>query len=161
MAEAQSLQVFGYPQEIVQQFASSPAPLRLRMATSNTANAIEIYNASGVLSYAMAGAGTQTQGVSPASGAATTLNTGGTVTPTASIMRTVNGGAVTGVIIAVGTVDGQTFTLTNEGSGSITFAAVATSHVADGVTTVIPVLTARTFIWLANAVQPAWYRTSG
>jgi hypothetical protein len=76
-------------------------------------------------------------------------------------MRTVNGGAVTGVIIAVGTVDGQTFTLTNEGSGSITFAAVATSHVADGVTTVIPVLTARTFIWLANAVQPAWYRTSG
>lgn len=166
MAEVQQYQIYQFAAEYVQQSASSPAPVRIRQAASNTANAIEVYNPSGVLAYAVGGTGgvttgAVTQSVSPASGVSTTIANGNTVTPTASIMRTTNVGAVTGLIVASGTVDGQTFTLINEGSGTVSFAAVGTSHVADGATTAIPVLTGRTLVWMANVVTPAWYRTSG
>lgn len=73
-----------------------------------------------------------------------------------------NGSARTGVILQAGTYDGQEVTVINEdttAAHSITFAAVATSHVANGVTTVINGLTQRIFRWSANAATPAWFTT--
>ncbi len=70
------------------------------------------------------------------------------------------GSARTGWIMAVGTYDGQVVVVNNEdttAANSITFDVVATSHVANGATTVINGLQARRFIWSAHAATPAWY----
>ena len=60
-------------------------------------------------------------------------------------------GAITGMILQAGESDGQTFMIRNISAFSITFAAVATSNVADGVSAVVPALTAIRFIWDATA----------
>src|SRR6059058_1301350 len=69
-------------------------------------------------------------GVDPAgqqygSGAATSaLATGNTITPAGPNAVFTTGGAITGVIMAPGTYDGQVFTAINNSANSITFAAV-------------------------------------
>jgi len=51
-----------------------------------------------------------------------------------------------------------TFTLVNQGAGSITFAALGTSHVATGTACVIPAGTSMTFAWVA--ASSTWYPVS-
>jgi hypothetical protein len=65
-------------------------------------------------------------------------------------------GNVTGVIMAAGAFAGQTLIVVNQSAFTVTFAAAGTSNVADGVSDVIPALTARTFTWDANT--DLWYR---
>lgn len=87
-----------------------------------------------------------------ATGNTITLPTGGDTKP-----LTATGGAVTGIILTAGTVDGQKLTLFNkEASNSITFAAAGTSNVADGTSAVIAALRAMTLIW--DQVSSRWYR---
>jgi len=63
---------------------------------------------------------------------------GQTITlPTSSSKLLTNNGAYTGIILAVGTVDGQQLTLINNTANSVTFAAQGTSNVADGASAVI------------------------
>lgn len=86
------------------------------------------------------------------------LATGGTIaTAGLGISRVNPGAAVTGAILAAGTQDGQAVVVENDSSANtITFAASGTSHVADGVSDVIAVLTARLFVW--NATAGLWSR---
>lgn len=63
-------------------------------------------------------------------------------------------GAVTGAIIAAGTITGQRITLVNESANSITFAASGTSNVADGVSDVIAANTGASYTWSGSL----WYR---
>lgn len=69
------------------------------------------------------------------------------------------GGAVTGVTMDVGLIDQQSISVHNNSAFTLTFAALATSHVADGVADVIPANTVRCFIWLqqANSGNGAWF----
>lgn len=59
------------------------------------------------------------------------------------------GGAVTGIILQPGSYQGQEITVINEAgpANSVTMAAAGTSHVADGVSSVIAGATARKFVW--------------
>ena len=65
--------------------------------------------------------------------------------------------AATGVILAAGTEDQQEVLLFNESANTITFAAVATSNVANGTSASIASLTAMRLAWNAQAATPAWY----
>jgi hypothetical protein len=74
-------------------------------------------------------------------------------------------GNITGLILGTndpgtGGADGgdwsnTTFTLINQGAGSITFAALATSHVSTGTACVIAAGQAMTFVWISNS--NTWY----
>jgi hypothetical protein len=66
--------------------------------------------------------------------------------------------AVTGLILQPSTLGTQQVTVLNTTGFTLTFAAAGTSHVADGVTDVIPANTARTFTW--DAITSLWYRTA-
>lgn len=66
--------------------------------------------------------------------------------------------AVTGVILEPPSNTWAQVTVINESANSITFAVSGTSHVADGVSNVIPALTARTFTYDGNT--NLWYRTA-
>ena len=86
-------------------------------------------------------------GVSSAGAVATnsTINTSGF-----SAARAVPAGAVTGVILQAGTVQGQEFILMNESTtngNSITFAASGTSNVTGGASVAVAGNASRTFIW--------------
>lgn len=83
----------------------------------------------------------------------------GTVASNVAVSRVTPAGAVTGIIITAGAVDGQMLTVVNQGlaASSITFAAAATSNVADGVTTIIAGLRSASFVWMAGTAL--WYRT--
>ncbi len=83
--------------------------------------------------------------------------TGGTVATTSDVVVSNPAAAITGVILAAGTVDKQLVTIINIAAAvnTITFAAAGTSNVADGVSSVIAGLNARTFIWSATAAR--WY----
>ena len=85
------------------------------------------------------------------------IATDGTVTlPTYSSIKRLNpAAAVTGVILPVGREEGDTVTLVNISANSITFAAAATSRVADGASAVIAALTRMTLIWDATAAR--WF----
>lgn len=63
----------------------------------------------------------------------------------------------TGLILGGGFSDGQLLVVTNVGTGSLTFAAAATSHVADGASDVIAAGTSRLFIF--DSGTSLWYRT--
>lgn len=66
--------------------------------------------------------------------------------------------AVTGLILAVPpNGDGTQVTVVNTTAFALTFAAAATSHVADGVLDVIPALAARTYTYYGAA--SLWYRS--
>jgi hypothetical protein len=84
--------------------------------------------------------------------------TGGTI-PTAGmgLTRCSPAGAITGVILQQGTLDGQIIIVENDAAAAntITFAAAGTSFVANGVTTVIAGLTAVAYVW--NATTSLWY----
>lgn len=89
------------------------------------------------------------------------VNVNGDTIPTSSdIARSAPGGAITGVILQPGAYNGQRVVVANESAAAstITFAAAATSNVADGVTTVIPGLRASQFWW--NSATSRWYRTA-
>jgi hypothetical protein len=88
------------------------------------------------------------------SASAASLTTGGSIaTANISISRVTTSGAVTGVILASGTVSGQIVTVVNESANSITFAVSGTSHVADGTSDIIAANTARSFVWTGSL----WY----
>jgi hypothetical protein len=73
------------------------------------------------------------------------------------VLRAISGsGSYTGLILAAGGYPSQQVTVMNEGTGSLTFADAATSHVADGTDDVIAANMARTFIW--NSAASLWYR---
>jgi hypothetical protein len=82
------------------------------------------------------------------------LATSGTIAITSPVSLVAPTVAVTGVILTAGTVVGQTETVINNSGFTITFAAVATSHVADGVSDVIALNTARTYVWSGTS----WFR---
>lgn len=62
-----------------------------------------------------------------------------------------------GMILASGNYTGQRITVMNIGTGSLTFAATATSHVADGAADVIAAGTAATYVW--DEIGSLWYRS--
>ena len=68
-------------------------------------------------------------------------------------------GAVTGAILQAGTKGGQIIVVTNESAAAstVTFAAVATSNVAGGVTDSIAGLHAHMFIWDSLSTPAAWF----
>lgn len=93
----------------------------------------------------------------PLTGTATVLGTGGTITPTSRIMRFSNAGAITGVIMAASTQDGQEVIVCNESANSVTFAVVGTSRVLNGVSAVIAANSAMKLVWVAAAnTTGAW-----
>lgn len=88
---------------------------------------------------------------SPATASSGTISTAGIGTS-----RSTPAAAITAVVLAAGTVDGQEVTVVNEsttGANSITFAASGTSNVANGVSTVISGLTCAKLKWRGSL----WY----
>jgi hypothetical protein len=84
---------------------------------------------------------------------ATTIGTNYALYPVSSTA------AVTGLILQVpANGDGTQITVINTTAFTLTFAAAATSHVADGVSDVIPALSSRTFTYYGTAAL--WYRTA-
>lgn len=93
---------------------------------------------------------------SPVTAAQTLASTNTVTLPTTGIVKLVtNAGAVTGIILPVGRVDGDEIVLMNISANSITMAAAGTSRVADGVSCVIAALTKMSFRW--SATQSLWY----
>jgi hypothetical protein len=86
--------------------------------------------------------------------ASTALATGGSIANGFPAIIVTPTAAVTGVIIPVGGSTGQMLTVINNTAFTITFAAVATSHVADGTLDVIIANSARDFIWSGAA----WFK---
>lgn len=87
------------------------------------------------------------------------ITTGATINPGVNYSaRVAPAAAATGVILAPGQYPGQECVVINESvaASSITFAAAATSHVADGATTALPGLQARSFVW--DSITQLWYR---
>jgi|SRR6266568_4702621 len=80
----------------------------------------------------------------------------GTIAITFPVTLVAPAAAITGMILTSGTVDGQTQTIINNSAFSITFAVVATSHVADGTSDIIAATTARTYVW--STVASKWFR---
>lgn len=92
------------------------------------------------------------------SASAATIANGGAIDPTGlGLARVTTTGAVTGVILVAGLYSGQLVTVVNESTNSITFAAAATSHVADGVSCVIAPLTQKVFVW--DSGTSLWYHS--
>lgn len=93
----------------------------------------------------------------PLSAAAVVTATGGTIqTAGLAISRVNPAGAITGVILQPGTINGQQIVVCNESGNSITMAAKATSNVQSGVTNVIPANAAATYIWDGSQGTPVW-----
>jgi hypothetical protein len=92
------------------------------------------------------------------SASAPALATSGTIT-TASIgeARVAPTGNVTGIIMQAGTVAGQECVVTNESAFTVTFAAVGTSNVADGVSAVIAANRCMFFKWDSSVSK--WYHS--
>ncbi len=89
------------------------------------------------------------------SSSAASLSNSSTITTSGvGVARTTNSGAVTGIIMQAGTVNGQKVTVTNETANSGTMATSGTSNVADGTSCVIAANTARDFVWNGTL----WYR---
>ena len=87
---------------------------------------------------------------------ATAISTGATLTGgTTDVVRVSPAAAVTGVILAAGQFSGDVVIVVNEAAAAntVTFAAVGTSNVADGTSSVIAGLTARRFVWSGSK----WY----
>jgi len=93
------------------------------------------------------------------SATATAIATNGTITTTdIDEARVSPTGAVTGVILQAGIFAGQEVWVVNEAvaANTVTMAASGTSHVADGVSSVIPGLRGTKFKW--NSSTSLWYR---
>lgn len=91
--------------------------------------------------------------------AAQSLANGNTITlPTSGRNKLVtNSGAVTGILMTAGRFDGEEVVLLNNTANSITFAAVGTSLVADGVSAIIAANTAMMLVY--DSTSAKWYRT--
>lgn len=88
--------------------------------------------------------------------AAVTLTNGNTITTAGlGLSRVTNGGAVTGIIMQAGTVDGQVIVVENDAAASVTMAAAGTSNVANGTSAVIAALNCAVFVW--NSTTALWY----
>jgi hypothetical protein len=89
--------------------------------------------------------------------ASQTVTGSGTITvdTTSKNYYLTTGGAVTGVILSAGTIDGQECVLVNTSANSITFATAATSNVADGTSAVIAANTRMSLTWSQTAAR--WY----
>jgi hypothetical protein len=74
-----------------------------------------------------------------------------------ALCRVTAAGNVTGIILGLGSFDGQTLWVINESNFAITMAASGTSKVADGVSDVIPALCARMYVFDGNDTA-LWYR---
>lgn len=85
-------------------------------------------------------------------------NNGTIATVGVGLSRVNPAAAVTGNILQPGVYPGQIVTVVNEAAAAntVTFAAAATSFVADGVSDAIAGLTARTFIW--DSATALWYK---
>lgn len=93
------------------------------------------------------------------SATATAIVTGGTIDVGGTgTIRLNPAAAVTGAILQKGNKAGQIVRLVNESANSITFAAVATSNVADGVSDVVDALNGATYVWDPDASTAGWYR---
>jgi hypothetical protein len=68
-----------------------------------------------------------------------------------------NAGAVTGIILAAGTIHGQTVDVVATGAGGITFATDATSLVHGGTGVSVTAGTARRFVWYHSGSVNRWY----
>lgn len=75
----------------------------------------------------------------------------------ATLTRVTPTGSFTGEILAAGQYSNQRVTVVNASAFTVTFAASATSHVADGVADVIAANTAATYVW--DTGTSLWYRT--
>ncbi|TXH42149.1 MAG: hypothetical protein E6Q97_36215 [Desulfurellales bacterium] len=94
------------------------------------------------------------------SGTTPTLATSGTISHNGcGVAQVLNAGATTGNIIQKGTHPGQVLMVINQGTGSVTMAAVATSNVAQGMSAVIPAGAASLFVW--NHIDARWYGVEG
>ncbi len=92
---------------------------------------------------------------------ATTPDPGGNgtiATAGVGVALTTPAAARTGIILGVGTINGQELTVINQGTAgnSLTMAASGTSNVADGTSDVISNFTAAKFVW--NSTAALWYR---
>jgi hypothetical protein len=94
-----------------------------------------------------------------ASGTSPVITNGQTISTANTVTRVSPGGAVTGIILQSGLAAGQEVTVINESvaANTVTFAAAGTSHVADGVTSVIAGLRCAKFTW--SAATSLWYRS--
>jgi hypothetical protein len=86
--------------------------------------------------------------------------TGGTIATAAlTVSRTAPATAISGVILAVGTIPGQEVVVLNESASALTFATSATSHVSTGTTCIIVAQTSLHFVW--DSVTALWYPAGG
>jgi hypothetical protein len=85
---------------------------------------------------------------------AATATSGTITTAGVGLARVAPTGNITGVILQAGTIPGQTVTVWNNSAFTITFAAVGTSNVADGVLAVISANRKMDFTW--NSVAAKW-----
>lgn len=89
------------------------------------------------------------------------LSNGNTITLPAntSVVRVNPGAAVTGIILPTGTINGQIIVVINiaAAADTVTFAAAATSHVADGVAAVITGPAMKVFVW--DTTEGFWYHS--
>jgi hypothetical protein len=92
--------------------------------------------------------------LTPSSAGAIVPGSGGTIATVNVASARFNGAAVTGVIMAPGTIDGQEITIINEGTGSITFAASG-SNVANGSANSVGAGTSCQYIWSTRT--SLWY----
>lgn len=85
------------------------------------------------------------------------VNSATIITASTAAARVAPGGAVTGIILQNGAVPAQRVVIINESAAlsTITMAASATSHVANGVACVIAGLSAKGFTW--DSVTALWY----
>lgn len=87
------------------------------------------------------------------------LSNGTTITVSGSAALPVTAtGNVTGIILHTPPNGWQQVTVINQSAFTVTFDVAGTSHVADGVSDVIPALTARTFVYDSNT--NLWYRSA-
>lgn len=100
---------------------------------------------------------TATFSVAMSSTSPTVSNNGTINTAALGATRVAPAGAVTGIILQAGTVDGQTIRVINEAvaANTVTFAAVGTSNVAGGTGVVIAGQAQKYFTWGAAAAR--WY----
>jgi len=138
-------------------------PGRLSLSPENTttgfAGSVSFGGQSGHVEGAAAAAGgalfttpTVTSGAVPA------LVTGGLVTVThngCGVAQVSCAAGVAGGVVQPGTRSGQMLVIINTGAGALTFAAVATSNVANGTSANVPILSALALVW--NALDSRWY----
>jgi hypothetical protein len=91
-------------------------------------------------------------------GTVMTITNNATIPSGSGIVRVTAGAAVTGIILQPGLFAGQSVTIIHEGAAgnTITFAAVATSNVMDGVADIITGPSARIFVWNPLFATPSW-----